>query len=194
MSQVARPDQIENEDWRLKALDLRRAGKPFRVIAEELGKAGGPASVSRAHELVIEALADLRERCREATQDIRDLEIQRCDGMIDVLWARLNDTTKKLNARSMARLVDSILRIQDRKARYLGLDAPKRIEASGAGGAPLLPPGSITIALVRPGEPIPPIPATNPAPGATEPGPDATKAAIDATPRPRPDEPAPPYK
>lgn len=145
MTQTAGPDQIAVEDWRLVALDLRREGKNYRQIAQAMGAKGGPSSHSRAHELVIEALADLREKCREAAADIRDLEIQRCDAMIEALWPKIN----------RARVVDTILRIMDRKARFLGLDAPKRIEASGANGAPLLPPGSITIALVKPGEPIP---------------------------------------
>lgn len=154
MTQTAGPDQIAVEDWRLVALDLRREGKNYRQIAQEMGAKGGPSSHSRAHELVIEALADLREKCREAAADIRDLEIQRCDAMIEALWPKIN----------RPRVVDSILRIMDRKARFLGLDAPKRIEASGAGGAPLLPPGSITIALVKPGEPIPVPPAPTPPP------------------------------
>lgn len=171
MTQTASPEQIAVEDWRLVALDKRRAGKNFRTIAKELAAEGGPTSTSRAHELVIEALADLREKCREAATDIRDIEIQRCDAMIEALWPKIN----------RARVVDTILRIMDRKARYLGLDAPKRIEASGANGAPLLPPGSITIALVRPGEPIPPVPATIPAPGATIPGPDATNPPVRET-------------
>jgi hypothetical protein len=171
MTQEASPATIAVEDWRLVALDHRRAGKNFRTIAKDLAAAGGPSSVSRAHELVIEALADLREKCREAATDIRDIEIQRCDAMIEALWPKIN----------RARVVDTILRIMDRKARYLGLDAPKRIEASGANGAPLLPPGSITIALIKPGETIPVVPATNPAPGATEPPIDATNPPVRET-------------
>jgi hypothetical protein len=192
MSQVTRPAEIAVEEWRLRALDKRRQGKDFRTIAAELATEGGPGSVSRAYELVIEGL-----QCREAAQDIRDVEIQRCDGMIEVLWARLNPATdgKKISARTAARLVDSILRVQDRKARFLGLDAPKRIEATGGNGAPLLPPGSVVVQFVRPGEPIPPPPPAPPSSadtGGKEEGSDGK--AIDAVPPPRADEPPPPYK
>lgn len=170
MTQVAKPETIAIEDWRLVALDLRRAGKNFREIAAELKAMGGPGSTSRAHELVIDGLKDLREQCREAAQDVRDTSILQCDGMIEVLWKRLNPlpTDKQISARTAARLVDSILRVQDRKARYLGLDAPKRIEATGAGGAALLPPGSVTIQLVAPGEPLPPPPTTSQLPESAE--------------------------
>lgn len=166
MTQHATSTQaIAVEEWRLRALDKRREGKNFRVIASELAAEGGPVSVSRAYELVVEALNDLRTQCREAAQDIRDIEIQRCDGMIEELWRRLTNTgagdnaKKQISARTAARLVDSILRVQDRKARYLGLDAPRRIEATGGGGAPLLPPAAIAIQLVAPGQPVPPLPA-----------------------------------
>lgn len=179
MTQVTRPDQIAVEDARLIALDERRKGKNFREIAKVLAAAGGPTSHSRAYELVVEALRDLRDQCREAAQDVRDLEIQRCDGMIAILWERLEKP--KISARTAARVVDSILRVQDRKARYLGLDAPKRIEATGAAGAPLLPPGAIAIQLVRPGEPIPPPPDARP-PAAETPNSGTTSSSASSSP------------
>lgn len=176
MTQQAGPDQIAVEEWRLRALDKRKAGKNFRQIAKELGEEGGPVSLSRAYELVIEALNDIREQCRETAQDIRDVEVMRCDSMIEELMRRLTNTgsptTSKISHRTAARLVDSILRIQDRKARYLALDAPKRIEATGANGSPLVPiPKAIEIQLVDP-RGGPPVPVGIPAP----PPPDAPPA------------------
>lgn len=171
MTQQAGPDQIAVEEWRLRALDKRKAGKTFREIAAELTAEGGPTSLSRAYELVIEALNDIREQCKETAQDIRDIEVQRCDAMIANLFNRLTDTgagtagKRTVSNRTAARLVDSILRIQDRKARYLALDAPKRIEATGANGSPLVPiPKSIAIQLVEPGAPVPEVIPSAPAP------------------------------
>lgn len=189
MTQAAGPDQISVEEWRLRALDLRREGKNFREISAVLTAEGGPTSLSRAYELVVEALNDIREHCRETAQDIRDIEVQRCDRMIEELFRRLTSTgagenaKKPVSSRIAARLVDSIIRVQDRKARYLALDAPKRIEATGANGSPLVPvPKSIEIVLVEPGKP--PVPAA----------PAAPDRSIAETPPPRPDEPPPPYK
>lgn len=161
MLQANTGDQIDVAKFKLRALELRRQGKGFQAIADTLKAEGGPGSLSRAHELVVGGLADLRRECREAAADVRDLEISRCDGMIEVLWARLTEETggkSGVGSKTAARLVDSILRVQDRKAKYLGLDAPKRIEATGGNGAPLLPPGSVVVQFVRPGEPIPPPP------------------------------------
>lgn len=159
MTQAAGPDQIAVEEWRLRALDKRKEGKNFRQIAKELGEEGGPVSLSRAYELVVEALNDIRTACKETAQDIRDVEVMRCDQMIEELFRRLTDTgaggngKRQVSNRTAARLVDSILRIQDRKARYLALDAPKRIEATGANGSPLVPiPKSIEIVFVEPGQ------------------------------------------
>lgn len=173
---------IAVEEWRLRALDKRKAGKNFRQIAKELGEEGGPTSLSRAYELVVEALNEIREQCKESAADIRDIEVQRCDAMIEDLFRRLTSTGAGENAkrvpsnRTAARLVDSILRIQDRKARYLALDAPKRVEATGAGGAPLIPAvRSIAIQLVEPGQPVPPPIPVEPPP-TSAPVPDAPPA------------------
>lgn len=162
MTQQAGPDQIAVEEWRLRALDKRREGKNFRQIAKELGEEGGPTSLSRAYELVVEALNDIRDQCKETAQDIRDIEVQRCDLMIQTLMNRLTSTgagenaKRPVSSRIAARLVDSIIKVQDRKARYLALDAPKRIEATGANGSPLVPiPKAIEIQLVEPGNPTP---------------------------------------
>ncbi len=178
------PEQVSVAAFKLRALQLRRQGFGFARIADTLAAEGGPTSVSRAHELVVEALADLRRECREAAADVRDVEVLRCDGMLEVLWAKLTEETDGKNlvgSKTAARLVDSILRVQDRKAKYLGLDAPKRIEATGGNGAPLVAPGSIVVQFVRPGEPVPPPPAK----------PDASIAEI---PPPKPGDPPPPYK
>lgn len=189
MTQQAGPDQIAVEEWRLRALEKRKLGKTFRQIQKELGEEGGPVSLSRAYELVVEALNDIREQCKESAADIRDIEVQRCDAMIEELFRRLTNTgsptTNKISHRTAARLVDSILRIQDRKARYLALDAPKRIEATGSGGAPLIPKvTSIAIQLVEPGQPIPtPIPV--------EPPPEEEPPAAGAPAVPVPTSPAP---
>lgn len=176
---------IAVEEWRLRALEKRKEGKTFRVIAAELSAEGGPVSLSRAYELVVEALNDIRESCKETAQDIRDIEVQRCDRMIEELFRRLTSTgagenaKKPVSSRIAARLVDSIIRVQDRKARYLALDAPKRIEASGPGGSPLIPKvTSIAIQLVEPGQPVPP-------PIPVEPPP-APAPSTDAAPPPAP--------
>lgn len=161
--QATSESAIAVEEWRLRALEKRKAGKNFRQIAKELAEEGGPVSLSRAYELVVEALNDIRESCKETAAEIKEIEVQRCDVLIEDLMRRLTSTGAGENAkrppsnRTAARLVDSILRIMERRARYLALDAPKRVEATGAGGTPLIPAvRSIAIQLVEPGQPVPP--------------------------------------
>lgn len=181
-SSLTKPEIVDSLAWEERALDLRRAGKSFAKIAAALKAEGGPGSKSQCYELVVRGLGRLREECKEAARDVRDMEVLRCDAMIDKLWERIDKEATE--DRNVGRLIDSMLRVMDRKSRYLGLDAPKRIalEGNAPGGTPLLPPGSVVIQLVRPGEPIPAIPATIPAPAATEPPIDATEPDIPATP------------
>lgn len=167
---VTAPDSVDSTFWEERALDLRRAGKNFRQIGEAMKAEGGPGSKSQAYELVVRGLGRLREECKEAARDVRDIEVQRCDASIEVLWTRIEKSTTA--DRDVARMIDSMLKVMDRKSRYLGLDAPKRIalEGGAAGTPPLLPPGAMIVQLVRPGEPIPAIPATIPAPAETKAG------------------------
>lgn len=123
MTQLASPLTVNVEDKRDRALDLRKEGKTYQAIATELGL----QSKSRAHELVQEALQDLRENNREKARQVRDLELVRLDAMIEKLWSKIDQP----------RVVDSILRIMQRRADLLGLDAPKNIRLGGEGGGPI---------------------------------------------------------
>lgn len=100
-----------------KALVLRRAGATYDQVARELGL----ANRSVAFKLVQGAIADIP---REEAQECLALELERLDSMLRgglFEKARMGD----LNS------VDRVLRIMDRRARYLGLDSPEKREHSG---------------------------------------------------------------
>ena len=100
-----------------KALVLRRAGATYEQIARELKL----SNRSIAFKLVQGAIADIP---REEAQECLSLELERLDAMLRgglFEKARVGD----LNA------VDRVLRIMDRRARYLGLDSPEKREHSG---------------------------------------------------------------
>ena len=107
MSSVT-PRRISRAEKQKQALDLRSAGATYEQIATQLGLRGR----QRAHDLVKAALRDIT---REPAQDVLDLELGRLDAMLLGLWP----TARKGNHGS----VDRVLRIMDRRARYLGLDA-----------------------------------------------------------------------
>jgi hypothetical protein len=119
------PTVIEREAL---AVTLRKEGKPYRDIGVALG-----VSESRAHHIVSRAL---RRTVQEPSDELRRLERERLDALEVAAWRQLNmdhvmvshgkvvpgviDEAAKLAA------LDRLLKIQERRARLLGLDAPTR--------------------------------------------------------------------
>lgn len=113
----------EQAEKQRKALELRKAGASYDQIADQL-KLGNR---SVAFQLV---KAGIKAIVKEPAESVLHLELARLDAMLLGCWtkAKLGDP----------QAIDRVLRIQDRRASYLGLDAPKRAEVTGADGAPLV--------------------------------------------------------
>lgn len=102
-----------------KALELRRNGLSFRAIAEALG-----ISKTQAHRLVIEALTEVREDNKKAADLLRELELERLDNYLAQLAPGI--------AKGDCAAIKTALSISERRAKLLGIDAPQRVEHSGA--------------------------------------------------------------
>jgi hypothetical protein len=100
------------------ALDLRTTGYTYQQIAVKL-----KVSVTRAHEMVVQGMTEI---VKEPAQAALDLELKRLDTMLAAIMS--DASTGDQNAMNM------VLRIMDRRARYLGLD--KTQEKAGEVGAP----------------------------------------------------------
>lgn len=129
--QAAHPLTVSVESNRLKALDLRGEGKSYRKIADALGIA-----VSRAHELVVEGLDELMVQSAESAEQVRALELVRLDDLLDRLIVKLSLQRKEFTAKDgqkvqapdpQERTVEMILKVMERRAKMLGLDAPQEI-------------------------------------------------------------------
>lgn len=97
-----------------KALELRRGGATYPQIAELMG-----CAVSGAFQMVQDAL---RETLQEPADEVRHIELERLDLMLRALLPRaLNQDDK-----GQARCAEMVLKLMDRRAAYLGLDAPVR--------------------------------------------------------------------
>jgi hypothetical protein len=107
---------------RVRAFGLRKAGASYRQIAQQLG-----VSLNTAWADVTAELVELRTRTADDVRAYRDLELQRCDEMMLGLWpaVRAGD----------ARAVFAAVKVMDRRARLLGLDAPTK--HAGPDGGPL---------------------------------------------------------
>lgn len=114
-----------------KALALRRTGLGYEKIGEALG-----IPTSTAYDSVIRGLEDAIENRREEAEKVRQLEIDRLDELLAACWPK---ATKPNPA-----LIDRVLRIMERRAKLLGLDAPAKQQVADI--------GSITDKLVQAAE------------------------------------------
>ncbi len=126
---------------RRKAIDMRMAGASYQQIADELGyttRGAACQDVTRALETAVVEQARSVEAYREE-------ELQRLDVLLAEAWAVLkrqhvtvshgkliyDDRTGEplIDDGPTLSAIDRILKIQERRAKFLGLDAPTKVEA-----------------------------------------------------------------
>jgi len=101
-AKIARAERIA------EALDYRRQGFTFTQIAEAMG-----ISYTTAYTYVTDALKAIVE---QPAADVKKLMIERLDAMMQTLFVHVAAGTAGKDT------IDAILRIEDRRAKWLGLD------------------------------------------------------------------------
>jgi hypothetical protein len=118
ITEVAEPTPAEKaaelEAKEAKVLELRRAGFTFQRIAEEVGYAT-PSGAQRALERI------MTRNLPQAPEEFRWQELDRLDRMQVALWPRA--------MKGDDRAIGTIIRLMERRARLVGIDAPQRIQA-----------------------------------------------------------------
>lgn len=107
---MPRPRTVAAAEKRRDALLARQRGLSWAAVAAEVGY----ASEGAAHTA---AMAALRDIPREAADELRRIELETLNELQVALRAKLEE-------KPSAFLVDSILRIMERRAKMLGIDAP----------------------------------------------------------------------
>lgn len=122
------PKRVTAAERKRLAVELRKAGATFEEIAGTLGADGRPlfSNKGNAYRAVEQAL---KESVREPALQLIELEVQRLDLMLRALWPQV--VSGKLGA------VDRALRVAERRARLLGLDAAQQVQHSGPDGGPI---------------------------------------------------------
>jgi len=115
------PIQVSAVLRRMRTLELRMAGLDYDQISEtiivEFGKENLPATYDRncAYRDIWDEVRKYRDQIKENVEDVRDLEVRRLDAMIAGLWEKARGGNFQA--------VDRILKIMQRRADLLGLDA-----------------------------------------------------------------------
>jgi DNA-binding CsgD family transcriptional regulator len=110
---------------RVESLQLRKKGFSYFEIGEKLDVSG--RTVRRDVQKYLEIIA---QTCTETAEEVREIELQRLDG----LWTVAHDKAIKGDLPA----IDRCLRIQERRAKLLGLDAVQRVEHSGSVGVTIV--------------------------------------------------------
>ena len=116
-TKASRPRTIAARLRGQQAIKLRQAGATLEDIARQLGFKGAAG----AYKSVMRELGATAQDMGEGTEAVRQLELKRLDQMQFPLWPQV--LVGDVQATTTA------LRIQERRAALLGLDAPKQIEA-----------------------------------------------------------------
>lgn len=144
------------------ALEMRERGATLQQIADEYwpGRDGGPGSRSNAHKEIAKAIAAIP---REAAETVRALEEARLDKLFLIAYTEALTITKKDPKTGEDRPTDPetrhkatlrALKIMERRAKLLGLDAPAQVHNLGDGIVninfdPILSPTAMLEAVVE---------------------------------------------
>lgn len=107
----ATPTRIRTAEREAAALELRKTGATYEMIARRVGygdRSAAAKAVSRALAATIQEPAD----------ELRRLESARLDALLAAVWPEAMTGHRPA--------VESALRIMDRRSKLVGLDAPLR--------------------------------------------------------------------
>ncbi len=113
---MTQQDAVNAHERTLQALELRKAGMAYNVIADKLGYRSKQAAWQAVHNA-------LKKTLQEPADEVRALELER----LDALYKAMYPQALKGNLGA----VDRCLKISERRAKLLGLDAPVKSDVSG---------------------------------------------------------------
>lgn len=136
-------ETITTAERRAFVLAMRRTGATYRKIAAAAVTRFGAGTLPDgwderyAYKDTMRELERLRETMAEDGESIRQIELERLDRLTEALWSRATDGDEAA--------IDKVLRIMDRRAKFLGLNRSEGLEVSGPGGGPVTHAITVTI-------------------------------------------------
>ncbi len=111
--------RIRTTEKTLRALELRKRGMNYTQIGEKLG-----CNRSTACRYVLSELENLADKCREEAVQVRNLELHRLDELYLIAYHAISDGNDLAG-------IDRCLRIMERRAKLLGIDAAAKVDVQG---------------------------------------------------------------
>ena len=116
-----RPDRVKAAERALEVVELRKRGKSYAEIRRETGY-----SKTRISQILNAHVDDYAQRHKDELDELRNLENARLDAYL----MKVHD--KAMDGDLFA--IDRALKIMDRRAKLLGLDAPSKIAPTDPSG------------------------------------------------------------
>lgn len=118
------PQMLKGVAREEEVLRLAKTGKGPTAIGKLLG-----CSKSTAHRCLARAVAKLNKSVLKEAGELQTIELARLDAVLEGLWEKGTSGDAK-SATALARVIKQ-------RCELLGLNAPKRHEHAGPGGAPI---------------------------------------------------------
>src|SRR5690606_22498535 len=116
--------ELEIEVRRAKLAKPKLGGISVRQSAQELGCSGGTV-----YSDLEAALARTADTADEHSRMERHVSLGRCEAALRAIWPRI--------CRGDVEAINAFVRLDQRRAKLLGLDAPTKQELSGPDGGPI---------------------------------------------------------
>lgn len=123
--------KLKAAERRALACEMRKAGASLQTIADHLG-----IRVPSVHAHITKAIAQLNAKAETDIEQHREFILRRLDDMTLGIWDKARTGNLKC--------IDRVVKMDARRAKLLGLDAPTKTDLT-SDGKPLLPPGSIVV-------------------------------------------------
>jgi len=108
------PMVISKRERAIQALDLRKAGISYEMIAQRLGYSNRTAAFRAVQTL-------LEKSEKEASTDLREMELRRLDDLFLSIYKKAREGDLPA--------IDRCLKIMERRAKMSGLDAPEKTQS-----------------------------------------------------------------
>lgn len=117
-----KPQSVADRERAIQAMQLRRDGKMWHEVADEVGYSS-PQAAQRAVSRVLARVED------ETVDDYRNLMDARLEALYAKTWAAIDKADPERHV-GLSQLIQAAVRIEDRRAKLFGIDGATKSETT----------------------------------------------------------------